>query len=67
MEPHPSTGFIFTNRKQDSLLMHYVTQDGDGVFQKKLEKGAFLMSTPGPEGKKWVMMKAGMVGRLFRS
>ena len=67
VEPDESTGFIFTNRKQDSLLMYYVAEDGDGVLQKKLDKGAFLMPAPDPEAKKWVRMKAEMMGRLFRA
>ena len=67
VEPDESTGFIFTNRKQDRLLMYYVAEDGDGVLQKKLDKGAFLMPAPGHDGKKWVKMKAEMISRLFRS
>lgn len=67
IEPDESTGFVFTNRKQDSLVMYYVDEDGDGVLRKKLDKGAFLMPLPGPEAKKWTKMKATMIRRLFRS
>jgi len=67
MEPDESTGFIFTNRNQDSLVLYYVDEDGDGILRKKLDKGAFLMPLPGPDGKKWTKMGAAMAGRLFRA
>jgi transposase len=67
MKPDAATGFIFTNRKKDRLLMYYVTENGDGVTLKKLERGAFLLPAPTPDGKRWVVMKAAMAARLFRA
>lgn len=67
IEPDASTGFIFTNRRKDRLLMYYVTENGDGVMLKKLERGAFLMPAPTPDGNRWIAMKAAMAARLFRS
>lgn len=46
IEPDTKTAFLFTNRKQDTLLMYCVNDDGDTVLMKKLDKGAFLLPAP---------------------
>ena len=65
--PNASTAFLFTNKAQDCLLMYFTDESGDQTLIKKLDKGAFLLPAPDGEGREFVIMKASMLPRLFRS
>lgn len=60
------TAVIFHNRKQDTLVLYMLDEDGDRCITKKLERGAFLLPVP-PAGKKYVVLRASNVASLFRS
>lgn len=57
---------IFHNRKQDTLVLYTLDEDGDRCIMKKLERGSFLLPVP-PAGKKYVVLRASNVASLFRS
>jgi hypothetical protein len=67
IEPDASTMFLFTNKGHDCLLMYFVDQAVDQTMMKKLDKGSFLLPVPEQEGEPFVIMKAPMLARLFRS
>lgn len=60
------TAVIFHNRKQDTLVLYMLDEDGDRCITKKLERGAFLLPVP-PAGQKYVVLRASNVASLFRS
>ena len=60
------TAVIFHNRKQDTLVLYTLEEDGDSCITKKLERGTFLLPVV-PEGERYVVLKASMVGSLFRT
>lgn len=64
--PGPSTIFLFTNKKRDSLLMYCADYDGEQTLVKKLEKGGFLLPESSREGESFVIMKPSILARLFR-
>lgn len=66
VEPQPDTAFLFTNKKQDTLLLYVVTDDGDQTLTKKLDKGAFLVPTAKPDGEPFVTMGRPALSKLFR-
>jgi hypothetical protein len=37
-EPQPETGFLFTNKKQDTLLLYLVCDGGDETITKKRDR-----------------------------
>ena len=49
-EPELDTAFLFTNKKQDALLLYLVDEDGDRILTKRLERGSFLVPTAKPDG-----------------
>ncbi len=65
VEPQPDTAFLFTNKKQDTLLLYLVSEDGDQILTKKLDRGAFLVPT-GKPGAAFVTMRRSALPRLFR-
>lgn len=66
VEPQLDTAFLFTNRKQDTLLLFLVCEDGDQTLTKKLDRGAFLMPTAKPDGGPLVTMRRSAISTLFR-
>ena len=62
----PTTAVIFHNRKQDTLVLYTLDENGDRCITKKLERGAFLLPVP-PVGQKYVVLDASKVASLFRS
>jgi hypothetical protein len=67
IEPSASTAFLFTNKVQDCLLMFFADGGDEQSLLKKLNKGAFLLPALDADGKEFVIMKASMLPRLFRS
>ena len=66
VEPEPDTAFLFTNKKQDTLLLYLVCEDGDQTLTKKLDKVAFLVPTAKPDGAPFVTMRRSALSKLFR-
>ena len=66
VEPQPNTAFLFTNKKQDTLLLYLVHDDGDQTLTQKLDKGAFLLPAPKPDGSPFVSMRRSAIAKLFR-
>ena len=66
VEPQPDMAFLFTNKKQDTLLLYLVSEDGDQTLMKKLDRGAFLVPTAEPEGPPFVSVRRSALSRLFR-
>jgi hypothetical protein len=66
VEPRRNTAFLFTNKKQDTLLLYLVDEDGDQAITKKLDRGAFLMPTAKPDGAPFVTMRRSALSKLFR-
>jgi len=64
-EPRPDTAFLFTNKKQDTLLLYFMAEHGDQILMKKLDRGAFLVPTAEP-GAAFVTMRRSALPRLFR-
>lgn len=64
-EPRLDTAFLFTNKKQDILLLYFMTEDGDQILTKKLDRGAFLVPTAEP-GDAFVAMRRSALSKLFR-
>lgn len=60
------TAVIFHNRKQDTLVLYTLDEDGDCCIMKKLERGAFLLPVV-PAGERYVVIEASKVGSLFRT
>ncbi|MBK9000864.1 MAG: IS66 family insertion sequence element accessory protein TnpB [Myxococcales bacterium] len=65
-EPQPDTAFLFTNKKQDTLLLYLVCENGDQTLTKKLDRGAFMVPTAKPGGAPFVSMRRAALSRLFR-
>ncbi len=65
-EPELDTAFLFTNEKQDTLLLYLVCEDGDQTLTKKLDRGAFLLPTADPNGSPFVTMRRSALSKLFR-
>jgi len=66
VEPEPDTAFLFTNKKQDTLLLYLVDEDGDQTLTKKLDRGAFLVPTAKPDGAPFVTVRRSALSKLFR-
>jgi hypothetical protein len=66
VEPQPDTAFLFTNKKQDTLLLFLVCEDGDQTVTKKLDRGAFLVPTGKPDGAPFVTVRRSALSKLFR-
>ena len=66
VEPQPDTAFLFTNKKQDTLLLYLVCEDGDQTLTKKLDRGAFLLPTAKPDGPPFVTVRRSAISKLFR-
>lgn len=66
IEPRPDTAFLFTNKKQDTLLLYLVSEDGDQSLTKKLDRGAFLVPTAKPDGAPFVTVRRSALSKLFR-
>ena len=66
VEPRLDTAFLFTNKKQDTLLLYLVDEDGDQTLTKKLDKGAFLVPTAKPGEAAFVSMRRSGLAKLFR-
>lgn len=47
--------------------MYFAGRDGEQTVTKKLEQGSFLLPAPGPDGAPFVILKASMLPRLFRT
>ena len=66
IEPDASTAFLFVNKSHDCLLLYSVDSSGDQTLMKKLEKGAFIMPAPGPDGAPFIIMRPAILSRMFR-
>lgn len=66
VEPRFDTAFLFTNKKQDTLLLYLVDEDGDQTLTRKLDKGAFLVPTTMPDGAPFVTVRRSALAKLFR-
>jgi hypothetical protein len=62
----PDTAFLFTNKKQDTLLLYLVCEGGDQTVTKKLDRGAFLVPTVVPGGSPFVTVRRSALSKLFR-
>lgn len=67
IEPDSTTAFLFVNKSHDSLLLYSMDPDGDRTLMKKIEKGAFMMPAPGPDGAPFIIMRPSILSRMFRS
>jgi hypothetical protein len=67
IEPDSATAFLFVNKSHDSLLLYSMDPDGDRTLMKKIEKGAFMMPAPGPDGAPFIIMRPSILSRMFRS
>ncbi len=65
-EPKTDTAFLFTNKKQDTLLLYLVDEDGDRTLMKKLDRGTFLMPTAKPGGVPFITMRRSALSKLLR-
>ena len=64
--PDSSTAFLFVNKSHDCLLLYSTDANGDQTLMKKIEKGAFIMPAPGPDGTPFIVMRPSMLSRMFR-
>ena len=67
IEPDPSTAFLFVNKGHDTLLLYSIDPDGDRTLTKRIEKGAFIMPAPGPDGAPFTILRPSLLPRMFRS
>ena len=67
IEPDYATGFLFVNKSHDSLLLYSTDRNGDRTLVKKIEKGAFMMPAPRPDGAPFIIMRPSILSRMFRS
>ena len=67
IEPDFSTAFLFVNKSHDCLLVYSTDSNGDRTLMKKLEKGAFIVPAPEPEGAPFIVMRPSILSRMFRS
>jgi hypothetical protein len=65
-DPQPDTAFLFTNKKQDTLLLYLVCEDGDQTLMKKLDRGAFVVPIAKPGGDSFVSVRRSALPKLFR-
>ena len=65
-EPEFGSAFLFTNKKQDTLLLYLVCEDGDEILMKRLDNGKFLVPMAKPDGPPFVTMRRSALGKLFR-
>lgn len=66
VEPQPDMAFLFTNKKQDTLMLYLVCEDGDQTLTKKLDRGAFMLPTGKPGGPPFVSTRRSALSKLFR-
>jgi hypothetical protein len=67
IEPDSSTAFLFVNKSHDCLLLYSTDSDGDRTLTKKIEKGAFIVPGPRPDGAPFVILRPSVLSRMFRS
>ncbi len=67
IEPDFSTAFLFVNKSHDCLMVYSTDSNGDRTLMKKLQKGAFIVPAPGPDGSRFVIMRPSVLSRMFRS
>jgi hypothetical protein len=67
VEPDECTCFLFVNGRRDTLLMYFLSTDGEQILVKKLEKGSFLLPAPDANGAPVAVLRRSMLPRLFRS
>ena len=67
IDPDSSTAFLFVNKSHDCLLLYSTDSNGDRTLTKKLEKGAFIMPAPEPDGAPFIIMRPAILSRMFRS
>ncbi len=67
IEPDSATAFLFVNKGHDSLMLYSTDPSGDRTLTKKIEKGAFMMPAPGPDGESFIIMRPSILSRMFRS
>jgi hypothetical protein len=65
--PNSATAFLFVNKSHDSLLPYSTDSNGDRTLTKKIEKGAFMVPAPGPNGESFIITRPSILSRLFRS
>ena len=66
VEPPLDTAFLFTNERQDTLLLYLVCENGDQTLTKKLDRGGFVLPTAAPDGSPFVTMRRSALPKLFR-
>jgi len=64
--PNSATAFLFANARHDRLLLFSTDERGDQTLMKELEKGAFLMPAPEPDGARFLIMRPAVLSRMFR-
>ena len=67
IEPDSSTAFLLVNKNHDCLLVYSMDSNGDRTLMKKLEKGAFIVPAPKPDGAPFIIMRPAILSRMFRS
>ena len=67
IEPDSATAFLFVNKSHDSLRLYSTDPNGDRTLTKKIEKGAFMVPAPEPNGEPFIIMRPSILSRLFRS
>lgn len=67
IEPDSATAFLFVNKGHDSLMLYSTDSSGDRTLTKKIEKGAFMIPAPGPDGEPFIIMRPSILSRMFRS
>lgn len=63
--PHVASAYLFTNKKQDSLLLYFLDGTGKRTLQKRIERGTFVLPKLFAEGKPWATIDRSMLGQLF--
>lgn len=67
IEPDSATAFLFVNTSHDSLPLYSTDPNGDRTLTKKIEKGAFMMPAPEPDGAPFIIMRPSILSRMFKS
>lgn len=67
VEPVDGSCFLFVNSRRDTLLLYFMDRTGEQTVTKKLDKGSFLLPARDENGAPFVILRPGMLSRLFRT